>query len=116
MFFPDSQVNIWLYGKPTDMRKSFDGLIALAKNHMQCDPLSGHLFAFINRRQTQMKILYFDRSGFCLWSKRLEAGRFQYDPKKGEKQALSVIDLKLILEGIDKHKIIQRKRFKLPDT
>ena len=57
------------------MRLSFDGLYALARHRMQQDPLSGHLFAFINRRATQIKVLYFDRSGLCVWSKRLEQGR-----------------------------------------
>ncbi len=76
MFFPESKVKIWLCSKPTDMRKSFDGLAALTKNHMAEDPLSGHLFVFINRRKTHVKILYFDRNGYCLWMKRLEQARF----------------------------------------
>ena len=79
MFFPESQVTIWLYAKATDMRKSFDGLSALVKNHLHENPLGGHLFVFISRRQTQVKILYFDRSGYCLWSKRLEKGCFNYN-------------------------------------
>ena len=54
-----------LYGAPVDMRKSFDGLSALARHGMGHDPLSGQLFAFINRRATQIKVQYFDRSGFC---------------------------------------------------
>jgi transposase len=61
------------------MRKSFTGRYALAKNQVGEDPLSGHLFVFINRRQTQINILYFDRSGFCIWAKRLEEGRFNYN-------------------------------------
>lgn len=111
MFFPESHVRIWLYGKPCDMRKSFDGLSALAKNKMACDPLSGHLFVFINRKQTQMKILYFDRSGYCLWSKRLESGRFQFDALNKAKRCLTLTELTLILEGIDTKKIVQRKRY-----
>ena len=66
------------------MRKSYDGLSVLVKQKMRENPLSGHLFVFINRKQTQMKILYFDRSGYCIWSKRLEQGQFHYC-KKGEK-------------------------------
>ena len=68
MFFPESQVRIWLYTQPTDMRKSYNGLNALVKNQLKDDPLSGELFVFVNRRQNQMKILYFDRSGYCIWS------------------------------------------------
>jgi len=77
MFFPEAQVRVWLYTQPTDMRKSYDGLSALVKNTLHEDPASGHLFVFINRKRTQMKVLYFDRSGYCVWSKRLEQGRFR---------------------------------------
>lgn len=76
MFFPEGRIRVFLYGAPVDMRKSFDGLYALARHGLQQDPLSGHLFVFVNRRATQMKVLYFDRSGWCVWAKRLEAGRF----------------------------------------
>jgi len=76
MFFPEGQIRVQLYGQPVDMRKSFDGLSALACHGMGLDPLSGQLFVFVNRRATQIKVLYFDRSGWCLWGKRLEAGRF----------------------------------------
>jgi transposase len=115
MFFPEQQVNIWLYAKPTDMRKSFDGLAALAKNHIKEDPLSGHLFVFVNRRQTQIKILYFDRSGYCLWAKRLEQGRFQYAQNAGEKQVLTATQLKLMIEGIELKNTRQRKRYQHPN-
>jgi transposase len=60
-------------------RKSFDGLQALVRHGLGEDPLSGGLYVFINRRATQMRVLYFDRSGFCIWAKRLEAGRFVSD-------------------------------------
>ena len=106
------QVKIWLYTEATDMRKSFGGLMALAKNKMQEDPISGDLFIFINRRQTHIKILYFDRSGYCIWMKRLEEGSFQYPIFEGDKVPLSWTQLTLILEGIDLKKIHQRKRYK----
>ena len=111
MFFPESQVQIWLYAQPTDMRRSFNGLSAMVKNVMGENPLSGHIFAFINRRQTQIKFLYFDRTGYCIWSKRLEEGRFNYNKQAGEKQALNWTQLKLILEGIDLKNTRQRKRY-----
>lgn len=111
MFFPESQVKIWLYAKPTDMRRSFTGLAAMAKNLVGEDPLSGHLFVFINRRQTQIKILYFDRSGYCIWAKRLEEGRFNYNKSAGDKQTLNWTELKLIIEGIELKNTLQRKRY-----
>lgn len=114
MFFPESTIKIWLYAKATDMRKSFDGLIALAKNQLKESPLSGALFVFINKRQTHIKILYFDRSGYCLWAKRLEQGGFHYNPSEGEKQVLDVTKLKLLIEGIELKNTRQSKRYKHP--
>ena len=101
MFFPEAQVRVWLYTRPTDMRKSFDGLSALVKNTLAEDPTSGHLFAFINRKRTYLKILYFDRSGYCIWAKRLEQGRFHYREQAGDKAVLDWTQLKLLLEGIE---------------
>lgn len=114
MFFPESQVKIWLYAKPTDMRKSFAGLAVLVKNNMAESPLDGQLFVFINRRQDYIKVLYFDRSGYCLWAKKLEQGRFSYNPELGEKQGLNWMQLKLIIEGIDVQNTQQKKRYNHP--
>jgi transposase len=75
MFFAEAQIRVHLYGKPADMRKSYDGLQALARHAMDQNPLDGSLYVFVNRRATQIKCLYFDRSGFCIWGKRLETGR-----------------------------------------
>lgn len=86
--------------------------MALAKHKMQEDPLSGDLFVFVNRRQTHIKILYFDRSGYCIWMKRLEEGSFQQPIFEDDKVQLSATQLTLILEGIDLKKIHQRKRYK----
>lgn len=112
MFFPEGQVRVHVYGRPCDMRKSFDGLYALTKNELQQDPLSGRLFVFINRRGTQIKVLYFDRSGFCVWAKRLEAGRFVSDWREVRSREMDWTALKLLLEGIEPRRV--RKRFSLP--
>ena len=109
MFFPEGRIRVQLYGQPVDMRKSFDGLSALAAHVMGLDPLSGALFVFINRRATQVKVLYFDRSGYCVWAKRLEAGRFLGDWRKVHSRAMDWTGLKLLLEGIEPGR--QRKRF-----
>lgn len=66
-------VDIYLSTMPADMRKSFDGLMALAVNHLGRDPLSGGLFVFLNRRRDRMKLLYWDAGGLAVWAKRLEA-------------------------------------------
>jgi transposase len=101
MFFPEGRVRVFMHGRPVDMRKSFTGLIALTKHALQQDPLSGHLFVFINRRGDYLKALYWDRSGFCLWCKRLERGRYLSDWSKQADRQLDVTELKLLLEGIE---------------
>ena len=101
MFFPEGQVRVFLYGRPVDMRKSFTGLYALAKQAMGQDPLSGHLFVFVNRRGDYLKCLYWDRTGFCLWAKRLERGRFVSDWARSVSRELDWTGLKLLLEGIE---------------
>ena len=101
MFFPEGQVRVFLYGEPVDMRKSFTGLYALTKRELQQDPLSGHLFVFINRRGDYLKCLYFDRTGFCLWAKRLERGRFVSNWAQVRTRELDWTGLKLLLEGIE---------------
>jgi transposase len=111
MFFPEGRIAVQLYGKPVDMRKSFDGLCALTRYELKDDPLSGALFVFVNRRGTQMKCLYFDRSGFCVWSKRLETGRFISDWRSVRTRAMSWSELKLLIDGVESIK--QRKRFSL---
>lgn len=114
MFFPEGQIRVHLYGRPCDMRKSFDGLYALTRNELQQDPLSGRLFVFVNRRGSQIKVLYFDRSGLCVWSKRLERGSFIRDWPSVRSREMDWTALKLLLEGIEPRRI--RKRFSLPNT
>ena len=111
MFFPETQLNIWLYTGVADMRKSYDGLAALVKNQMQDNPLIGDLFVFTNRRRNAMKILYFDRTGYCIWMKRLEAGVFQLPEHQSIKTALDYSQLTMILEGIDLYSVKRRKRY-----
>jgi len=110
----DGSVRIWLCTEPTDMRKSFNGLSALVKHQMKADPLNGHLYVFINRRKTQMKILYFDVSGYAIWCKRLESGQFVARYKNVEKQSITFAELQCLLEGIEIQKTRQYKRFSLP--
>lgn len=111
MFFPEGQLRVYLYGEPTDLRRSFDGLSAMVRQKLSADPLDGGLYAFINRRGTQIRVLYFDRSGFCLWSKRLEAGRFISDWRAVRTRQMDFTGLKLLLEGIEPARY--RKRYRL---
>jgi|TARA_B100002003_G_scaffold250845_1_gene291785 transposase len=115
MFFPEGQLRIWLYLEPVDMRRSFDGLSAIARNQMQEDPLSGHLFVFINKRKTYLKVLFFDRTGYCIWAKRLETGQYNFtSTSTGQKQAMDYTSLKLLVEGLESKDYRQRKRFTFP--
>src|SRR3990167_7212398 len=109
MFVPANQSRIWLCTTPTDMRKSFNGLSALVKNQLLQDPLNGHYFVFVNRRKTQMKILYFEPSGYCVWSKRLEQGQFGIKPSSSGLRGLTQADLQLIIDGIE---VQQYRQFK----
>jgi len=108
MFFPEGQVRVFLYGQPVNMRLSFDGLYALTRNVLQQDPLSGHLFAFINRRGTQIKVLYYDRTGLCVWTKRLEQGRLIRNWQEVTNKEMDWTTLKLLLEGIEPARVHKR--------
>ena len=114
MFFPEGQIRVHLYGKPCDMRRSFDGLSAMVRHELRGDPCDGSLYCFVNRRATQMRVLYFDRSGFCIWAKRLEAGRFIGDWSQVRTREMDWTGLKLLLEGIEPGR--QRKRYRLPES
>ena len=86
------------------MRKSFDTLAALVCDVVDEDPQSGHLFVFVNRRRDRVKVLWWDRSGYCLLAKRLEHGRFRiYDrvSERAQSFELTTSELGLLLEGID---------------
>jgi transposase len=121
---------VFLCLPPTDMRKSFDGLAALAVDVVRQEPLSGHLFVFRNRREDRIKVLYWDRTGFCLFYKRLEQGTFRFPafakasasrPGRVTTTAADAVsageidaaELALILEGIDLNDAVRRKRYRV---
>lgn len=107
-------VRIFLCLTPADMRRSLDGLAALTREILREDPLSGHLFVYFNRRRDRAKILFWDRSGLCLYYKRLEKGTFRLsafgDPASSRAEIESA-ELALILEGIELAHAKRRARF-----
>lgn len=116
---------VFLCLAPTDMRKSFDGLVALAVDVVRQEPLSGHLFVFRNRREDRIKVLYWDRTGFCLFYKRLEQGTFRFpgrvttttdDASTVSAGEIDAAELALILEGIDLNDAVRRKRYRVAST
>ena len=110
-----STVRIFVSTQPTDMRRSFDGLAMMTRENMGQDPLSGYLFVFFNRRGDRVKIMFWDRSGYCIWYKRLEQGVFRLPQSivNTPNPEVEVTDLSLILEGIDLSSARRRKRFVL---
>jgi transposase len=112
MIMLPSAVRIFLCTRPTDMRKGFDGLTGLVQECFAQDPLTGHLFLFVNRRRDRIKILYFDRDGLAIWYKRLEAGSFEIPATAADDGIeLQPAQLAMILAGIDLKSARQRKRF-----
>jgi transposase len=106
---------IFVAAGATDMRKGFDGLQGIIISMLEQDPLSGHLFLFVNRRRDKLKILYWDGDGLAIWYRRLEQGTFQM-PTIAEDQKSAEIrseELTMLLRGIDLNNVRRRKRFSL---
>jgi transposase len=98
-FTPATQ--IFLVSGATDMRKSFNGLMAIVEEELKRDPLSGHLFVFSNAKRNRIKVLFWDRTGLWVCAKRLERGTFAW-PSGGEAAVeMTAAELALIIGGID---------------
>ena len=87
--FPPA-VRIWLCVQPTDLRKSFDTLAEVVRQHLETDPLSGHVFVFRNRRSDRVKLLYWDEDGYVIVYKRLEAGTFAFPAAAAEQRGVTL--------------------------
>ena len=92
---------IWIAAGVTDMRKGFDGLSGQVQTVLDQQPFSGHVFVFRGRRGDIVKLLWFDGDGLCLFSKRLERGRFIWPKAESGTVSLSRAQLSMLLEGID---------------
>jgi len=100
--FPDfSKIRIFLRPGNTDMRKAINSLTVLVSEDMQGDPLSGSLYLFCNKQRKNMKVLYWDRNGFCLWQKKLEKHRFPWPDTEEAARELTREELDMLLKGID---------------
>lgn len=116
MFGLSPAVRVYLATAPADMRKSFDGLSALAKGALQLDPFSGHLFVFADRRRDRIKVLYWDRDGFAVWAKRLGRGTFRIPAATAGRVEMAAADLAALLAGIDLDSARRRHRDARPGT
>jgi transposase len=93
---------IYLAVEAVDMRKGFEGLFGLVRDHLGQDPVSGHLFLFTNRARTRLKALVWDGSGLWVCAKRLERGRFRW-PEATESRSVSMRpeELAMLISGMD---------------
>jgi len=110
-----ASVRVYLCLTPCDMRKSFDSLQTLVREHLELDAFGGHLFVFTSRRRDRVKILYWDRDGFAVWSKRLEEGTYGVpfgDGGTERRREITAQELGALLSGIDLSTAKRRKRYR----
>lgn len=96
-----SRFKILMNRTPIDMRRAIDGLSILIADAFHQNPVSEYLFVFRNKRGDKIKILYWDRNGFCLWYKRLEKGRFYFPPIQTDCLVMTSSQLNWLLDGLD---------------
>jgi len=106
-------VHIFLHARPTDLRKSFDGLSGLVRSVLQADPLDGSLFLFVNRRGDRLKALWWDEDGLALFYKRRESGTFEMLSADDDSAAveLDAVELAMLLRGVSLGSVKRRKRY-----
>lgn len=107
-----SKQRYFLYREATDMRKGFNGLSGLVRQHLAHDLLSGDVFIFLNRRRDRIKLLMWDQTGFAVWYKVLERGTFELPAAGADHIELPWSDLVLLLEGIEIKSVKRRKRYR----
>ncbi|MCX4239043.1 IS66 family insertion sequence element accessory protein TnpB [Paraliomyxa miuraensis] len=110
-----SGARMFMATQPVDLRRSYDGLCAIVEGTFGRSARSGDLFVFINRRANQVRILFWDRDGYCIVMKRLEAGTFRrLEGRDGEDHIeIDAGELAMLLEGIDAPVIKRRKRYRM---
>ena len=113
MFGMPAVLRVFVAVAAADLRKGYDGLAQLARERIQEDPLSGHLFVFANRKRDRIKILYWDRDGYAIWMKRLEKGTFRLPDPGAEHVEWTAAELAAVLGGIDLKATRKRPRFAL---
>ena len=96
-----SELRVFLCMTPTSMNFSFDRLMGLAERIFNQDPLSGHLFLFINRYRNRIKIFWWDGSGFYIAAKRMRRGGFDFPKNEGAVATMSLVQLAILLKGVD---------------
>jgi transposase len=115
LWSPLGPTKIYLYAKPADMRKSFNGLHALVEAEFRRDIRTGDVFVFLNRRLDRIKLIHWDQDGLAIWMKRLERGTFQRPrcPPDVAQVEMDATDLSLLLSGIELASVKRRPRYAL---
>ena len=115
MFGLGPATTIYIAVEAVDMRKGFEGLYGLVRDHLGQDPLSGHLFLFTNRMQTRLKVLVWDGSGLWVCAKRLEKGRFHWPQKKEVRSVtMRAEELAMLVSGLDLKQSKARAWYRIP--
>ena len=107
-------VRVFVASQPVDGRKGADSLMSIVRDVFGQDPLGGHLFVFFSKRCERVRVVYWDRDGFAMWTKRLESGRFRPGFSTDGRLAAAAIDpadLALIVQGIDLAGARRRRRW-----
>jgi transposase len=111
MHLQNRETRIFLRPGKTDFRKSINGLSVMVQEHMDEDPFSGHYYVFCNRTKTMLKILYWDRNGFCLWHKRLEEDKFRWPNVASEIHEINREEFRWLLLGLDFYNAHKIRRY-----
>lgn len=112
MFGLTTATKIYIAVEAIDMRKGFEGLHGLVRDHLGQDPLSGHVFLFTNRTRTRLKALVWDGSGLWVCAKRLEKGRFRWPEAEARSVTLRAAELAMLVGGLDLKKTVERRWYR----
>lgn len=114
MIGPAGAVRVMVATRPVDFRKGADGLAALVRESLGADPFSGAIYVFRARRADRVKLVYFDGTGVCLLSKRLEDGKFCWPAVTDEVVRLTAAQLQALLEGLDWRRVHVARPTRVP--
>ena len=106
MLIPSSRVRVFVCMSSIDMRKSFTGLSGVVRSILNADPLNGHVFVFFNSRRNYVKLLWWDRTGYCIVAKKLTRGTYA----SISKGTITIAELLQVLEGVE---LVDRKKSRL---
>ncbi|HXV30010.1 MAG TPA: IS66 family insertion sequence element accessory protein TnpB [Sinorhizobium sp.] len=115
VLIPPGPVRVLVATRPVDFRKGMDGLAALVKEQLKCDPFCGVIYVFRSKRASRVKLVFWDGSGLCLFSKRLEEGKFRWPRIEDGVMRLSAAQLSALIEGLDWTRVHARK-LKAPEA